>query len=80
MPRYTVQLAFDSDDDRAVVLQRLAELADGAATTANDGGARLVFDDVESPIAALVRAHMLVCAACAGTDVAPTRVRRSPAT
>jgi hypothetical protein len=78
VPRYCIQLRFASDADRDELVPRLGELISPGDLTINDEGARLVFDEVESPIAALVSAQMLVHTACAGTDVAPIRVRRSP--
>jgi hypothetical protein len=78
VPRYAVQLSFASAGDRELVVPRLRELVGAGAVTADGGGARVVFDDVESPIAALVRSQILIHQACAGTSVAPTAIRRSP--
>jgi hypothetical protein len=78
VPRYAVQLRFSSDDDRAVLVPRLRELEGVGEVAENEIGARIVFDDIESPVAALVRSQMLVHAACCGTPVAPADVRRSP--
>jgi hypothetical protein len=39
----------------------------------------VVFDDVESPVAALVRSQILLHGACAGTALTPADVRRAPA-
>jgi hypothetical protein len=78
VPRYLVQLSFASDADRDELVPRLVELLSPGELTVDDAGARLAFDDVESPIAALVSAQILVHTACEGTDVAPIRVRRSP--
>lgn len=78
VPRYSVQLRFASDADRETLVPRLAELISPGELTINDDGALLDFDDIESPVAALVSAQMLVHTACAGTDIAPIRVRRSP--
>jgi hypothetical protein len=78
LPRYAVKLRFASDDDREVLVPLLRELGPGVSMTEDEDSARIVFDDVESPVAALVRAQMLVHEACAGTGVAPASVRRSP--
>jgi hypothetical protein len=77
VPRYAVQLRFASDADCAATVERLRALVPPATVAANDSGARLVFDDVESPVAALVRAQVLLHDACAAGGVAPTTVRRS---
>jgi hypothetical protein len=78
VPRYSVQLRFASDADRDALIPRLGELIAPGELALDEDGARLVFDDVESPVAALVSAQMLVHTACEGTDVLPIRVRRSP--
>ncbi|HEX3874146.1 MAG TPA: hypothetical protein VHW26_08365 [Solirubrobacteraceae bacterium] len=78
MPRYAVALRFSSDDDRQVLAPRLRDLVPDGEVTDDDAGTQLVFTDVESPVAALVRAQMLIHRACAGTDVAPSSVRRTP--
>jgi hypothetical protein len=73
-----VQLRFASDDDRELLVPRLRGLITDGDVTADEDGTRLVFDHVESPVAALVRAQMVIHEACGGTDVAPGNVRRSP--
>jgi len=79
MPRYAVRLRFASPGDRDLLVPRLRELV-GTEQVVEDGdGARVVFDDVESPVAALVRSQMLLHTACSGTTVTPADVRRTPA-
>lgn len=78
VPRYAVQLRFASAGDRDLLVPRLRELVGGGDVTEDGDAARVVFDDVESPVAALVRSQMLIHRACTGTDVAPADVRRSP--
>jgi hypothetical protein len=80
MPRYAVRLRFASDEDRDLLVPRLAKLVEAGDVTTDDGGARVSFDDVESPIAAIVRAQMLIHGACDGTEIQPASVRRSPST
>jgi len=79
VPRYAVQLRFASDDDRNLLIPRLRDLAGTGGLTTDETGDQLAFADVESPIAAIVAAQILIHRACSGTDVAPASVRRSPA-
>jgi hypothetical protein len=78
VPRYAIQLRFASDDDRDLLMPLLRHVTSAGEVTDDDGGTQLVFTDVESPIAALVRAQMLIHDVCSGTPVAPASVRRAP--
>jgi hypothetical protein len=78
--RFGVYLRFASDDDRETVVRRLRALAPADETEVHEvagGGARLMVEGAHSPVAALVRAQMLIHGACLGTSVSPASVRRS---
>jgi hypothetical protein len=78
--RFGVYLRFASDEDCETVVQRLRTLAPADEADVHEvagGGAQLVIEGAQSPVAALVRAQMLIHAACVGTSVSPASVRRS---